>query len=104
MSVQEKMEILRAVECSPLPTTEALAHLDVPASTYYRWRRAFRRQGRMGLADTSPYKGRVWNQLLPEESEKVLEVAMVFPEWSPREVAVHVADYAGFTVCESTAK
>ena len=102
MSVQEKMEILRAVECSPLPTIEALARLDVPASTYYRWRRAFRRQGRMGLADVSPHKGRVWNQLLPEEREKVLEVAMICPDWSPREIALHLADNAGFTVSEST--
>ncbi len=70
MSVQEKMKILRAVECSPLPTTEALARLDMPASTYYRWRRAFRSQGRQGLQDTSPYKDRVWTQLLPEERDK----------------------------------
>jgi putative transposase len=102
MSAEEKMEFLRAVECSPLSATETLARLDVPASTYYRWRRAFRRQGRMGLVDASPYKGRVWNQLLPEERDKVLEVAMVCPEWSPREIAFHIADNAGFTVSEST--
>ena len=102
MSVEQKMEILRAMECSPLPTTEALARLDMPASTYYRWRRAFRRQGRMGLADASPYRGRVWNQLLPDEHDKVLEVAMLCPEWSPREIAFHLADNAGFTVSEST--
>ena len=38
MSVEEKLAILRAVECSPMPVTEALARLDVPISTYYRWR------------------------------------------------------------------
>ena len=31
MSVEEKIQILLAVECSPLPVTEALVHLDVPA-------------------------------------------------------------------------
>jgi len=102
MSVEQKLAILRAVECSPLPITRALARLDVPTSTYYRWRRAFRRQGRQGLKDLSSYKGRVWNQLLPQEREKVLEVAMLCPEWSPREIAVHLADNAGFTVSEST--
>jgi transposase-like protein len=75
-----------------LPVTEALARLNIPASTYYRWRRAFRRQGRQGLQDASPHKGRVWNQLLPDERDKILEVAMVYPEWSPREIAVHLAD------------
>ena len=102
MSAEQKLAILRAVECSPLPVTEALACLDMPASTYYRWRRAFRRQGRQGLQDASPHKGRVWNQLLPDERDKILEVAMVCPEWSPREIAVHIADYAGFTASEAT--
>jgi len=102
MSAQQKLDILRVVECSPLPVTEALSKLDVPVSTYYRWRRQFRSQGRSGLADVSPYKGRVWNQLLADEREKVLEVAMLCPEWSPREIACHLADNAGFTVSEST--
>ncbi len=102
MSAQEKLQILRAVESSPLPTTQALARLDVPTSTYYRWRRKFRSQGRTGLQDVSPHKGRSWNQLLPEERQKVLEVAMLWPEWSPREVAFHVMDEEGFTVSEST--
>ena len=37
MSAEEKLEILRLVECSPLPTTQALGRPDLPASTYYRW-------------------------------------------------------------------
>jgi transposase InsO family protein len=102
MSVEQKLQLLRAVEASPLATTEALARLDVPASTYYRWRRKFRSQGRQGLQDLSPHKGRVWNQLLPVERQKVLEIAMIYPEWSSREIATHIADHCGFTVSEST--
>lgn len=41
MSAQEKLELLRAVEASPLGVTEALARLDLSPSTYYRWRRKF---------------------------------------------------------------
>jgi len=103
MNAERKLAILRAVECSPLSVTTALARLDVPASTYYRWREKFRSQGRRGLQDASPHKGRVWNQLLPQERERVLEVAMLCPEWSPREIACHLADQEdGFTVSEST--
>ena len=102
MSIEQKLDILRAVECSTLPITKALARLDVPVSTYYCWRRKFQSQGKQGLQDVSPYKGKVWNQLLAEERDKVLEVAMIFPEWSPRESAVHITDNAGFTVSEST--
>ena len=102
MSLEQKLQLLRAVEASPLPTTEALARLDVPASTYYRWRRKFRSQGRQGLQDLWPHKGRVWNQLLPAERQKVLEIAMIYPEWSSRQIATHIADDCGFTVSEST--
>jgi len=39
MNALEKLTILRAVEGSPLGVRESLARLDVPAATYYRWRR-----------------------------------------------------------------
>lgn len=102
MSAQEKLEILRGVEGSGLPVQAALARVEVPPSTYYRWRRKFRLAGANGLRDHSPYKGRVWNQLLPEERERILELAMLFPEWSPRELACHLTDYGSFSVSEST--
>ena len=70
MNAEQKLAILRAVECSPLSVTTALARLDVPTSTYYPWREKFRSQGRRGLQDASPHKGRVWNQLLPDEREE----------------------------------
>jgi transposase InsO family protein len=82
--------------------TEVLARLDLPRSTYYRWRRQFHGQGFEGLKDLSPCKGRVWNALLPQERDKVLEVALQCPEWSPRQLACWLADKAGFTASEST--
>ena len=36
-------------------------------------------QGFEGLKDASPYKGRVWNPLLPEERDKVLAAARSEP-------------------------
>lgn len=102
MSAREKLEVLRAVEASPLPVREALTRLDVSRTTYYRCRRTFRSQSLEGLKDSSTFKGRVWNQLPPRERETILEVAMVCPQWSPREIACHIADRCGFTVSEST--
>lgn len=102
MSTNQKMEILRAVESCGLPVREALARMDVPRTTYYRWRRKFRQQGRTGLQDRSPYKGRTWNQILSAEREKILEVAMLYPEWSSREVACFITDHARFSISEST--
>ena len=102
MSAEQKLEIIRRVEGSGLPVRQALAHTDVPPSTYYRWRKRFRRLGREGLRDRSPYRGRVWNQILIEEREKILQLAMLYPECSPRELACHLTDHAGFSVSEST--
>ena len=55
-------------------------------------------------AKVSPlwYRGGLRDQLLVEETEKIREVALEYPEWSPREVGVHLADACGFTASEST--
>ena len=102
MSAQNKLEIIRSVEGSGLPVQTALARVEIPPSTYYRWRRKFRQSGANGLQDRSPCRGRVWNQLLPEEHERILELAMLYPERSPRELACHLSDHGGFSVSEST--
>jgi len=102
MSAEKKLEILRTVEGSGLAVSHALGRLDLSPSTYYRWRRNFRREGRVGLVDRSSFKGRTWNQLLPQERQEIMEVAMLYPEMSSREVACHITDYCGFSVSESS--
>jgi len=102
MKPEQKLEILRCVESSPLSTQEALERLEVPSSTYYRWRGRFRCHGRIGLRDRSLFRAKVWNELLPEEREKILEVADREPDWSSREVACHVTDHCGFSVSEAS--
>jgi len=102
MTPEQKLEILRAVESSSLPVKESLIRLDVPSSTYYRWKANFDRHGREGLHNRSPFKGRAWNEILPHEQKRILEVADLYPEWFPREISVHISDNDDFTVSEST--
>ena len=102
MSAELKLEILRAVQGSGLPATQVLSQLGIARSTYYRWRSSFRSRGRPGLYDRSPVRKRTWNQILPEERDKVLEIALLFPEWSSRQISCHITDNAGFAVSEST--
>ena len=102
MHVDQKLNILRHVESSGLPVRKALARLDVPVSTYYRWRRNFHRFGVEGLSDKSTSKGKGWNRLLPEERESILDVSRDEPQWSSREVACFVTDNKGFSVSESS--
>ena len=102
MAAEYKLEVLRAVEAYPLPVQQALRQLGIPRSTYYRWRRNFRRRGRAGLHDRPSSRSRVWNQILPAERDQVLEIALLYPEWSPREVSCHITDGCGFTISESS--
>lgn len=102
MSCRQKLEILRAVETSSLPAGEVLERLDVPPSTYYRWRRKFRTRGVDGLPDQTKRRGVAWNRLLNEERDRIAAVALQHPEWSSREISCHLADSCGFTASEST--
>jgi len=105
MSMDKKLELLRAVESSELSTAATLRRLDLPASTYYCWRRKFRAQGFDGLRDADPHRargGRVWNQLLENEEQAIYEMALLYPERSSREIACYVSDNCGFTVSEAT--
>jgi putative transposase len=102
MSTLKKLEVLRAVESSGLNTRGALERLGIPESTYYRWRRRFRDDGTRGLVDRSPFRGLSWNQILPQEREKVMEIALLYPEWSSREVSCYVTDNCDFSISEST--
>ena len=102
MSKYRKFEVLSVVERSELPISQALSKIDMSTTTYYRWKRKLGRHGLEGLQDKSSGHTRPWNMLLPEEREAVLKIALLYPEWSSREVALHISDTCGFTVSEST--
>ena len=88
MHSEHKPEVLRAVEASELAVLEVLDQLEIPRSTFYRWRYQFRKRGLAGLRDRPPGSKRVWYQILPHERDRILETALLFPEWSPREVSI----------------
>jgi len=102
MSTNEKLDVLRLAECSGLPKANVLKKFDIPASTYYRWQRKFRRAGRLGLDDITSRNGPVWNQLLESERETILEKAIEHPDFSSRELAYKITDSCEFSVSEST--
>ena len=92
MSRNEKMKFIRLIEGSQLNITDALAKYDVPRSTYYRWKHKLRNQGINGLADNKPYRARTWNQLLHWQIDKILEYATFNPEYSSREISLHITE------------
>jgi len=38
--------------------------------------------------------------ILLQERDKTLEVSLLYPEWSPREVSCHITDQCGFMISE----
>jgi transposase InsO family protein len=102
MSKHQKLDALRLIESSGLSASLALQRLSVARSTYYRWRQKFRTLGTPGLQDNKPHRLRTWNQLLPEQNERILDMAILNPEWSCRQVSLYLTDHKGFSVSEST--
>jgi len=98
----EKMEIIRLVEESELPVKRTLDELDVPKSTFYRWYRRYNEQGYDGLASRPPNAHRFWNRIPEREKKKVVDVALDYPELSPRELAWKITDSEGTFISESS--
>ncbi len=85
-SAEEKIRIVLEGLRGEIPISELCRREGIAPSTYYRWRQRFRSCGVQGLHDRIPFRDRNWNQLLPEERAKVLNVALLYPEWSRRGV------------------
>ena len=58
------------------------------------------RSARLARSSIFPQPG--LDQVLPSERDKTLEIALLYPEWSPREVSWHITDHCGFTISESS--
>ena len=99
MSAKEKSEVLTRVEETRWGKRRLLAQLQVPRSTYYRWR-ARELQGKQ---DSSTASTRIpWNRLSPPEEATVLAAARESPEWSSRQLATWITDHLRLSVGEST--
>jgi transposase-like protein len=88
----EKLEIIRLVEGSHLPTKRTLDKLGVPRATFYRWYDRYLSGGPEALEDRSPKPSRVWNRIPEPVREKIKDLALKESDLSPRELAVRFTD------------
>lgn len=101
-TASEKLEIIRLVEGSHLPTKRTLEKLSIPKSTFYRWYDRYLSGGPEALEDRSPKPSRVWNRIPAPVREKIKDLALKESELSPRELAVRFSDTEKYFVSEAS--
>lgn len=99
----EKLEIIRTVEGSHLPTKQTLDMLGIPRSTFYRWYDLYLEDGLDGLTDKSPCPKSVWNRILDDRRDDLIEFALEHEGLTARELAVKYTDEKRYYVSESSA-
>jgi transposase InsO family protein len=102
MNEYRREDLIKQIEGQKRHRCRVLADLNMPRSTYYKWRRAYDEEGLPGLARAISSTRRVWNKLTARETEKVLEIARQHPELSCRLLALRISDKQDFSVSEST--
>ncbi|MDC3309752.1 IS3 family transposase, partial [bacterium] len=98
-----KLEIIRTVEGSHLPTKQTLDMLGIPRSTFYRWYDLYLEDGLDGLSDKSPSPKSVWNRIPDDHRDDLIEFALEHEALTSRELAVKYTDEKRYYVSESSA-
>lgn len=90
------------VDQSDLGVKRTLEQLDVPRSTFYDWYNRYVEDGYDGLIDKKPVASRFWNKIPDRERKQVRDLALDYPEKTPRELAWYITDEHGWYVSESS--
>jgi putative transposase len=98
----DKLEIIRTVEASHLPTRQTLRMLGIPSSTYYDWYARWSDGGFDALADRSPRPRSVWNRIPDKVRADLVDFALEHEDLTPRELAVKYTDEKRYFVSESS--
>ena len=98
----EKREIIHLVEHSNLSAKRTLKELNIPRSTFSRWYKQHQEEGEDGLVDHRPNPRQVWNRIPPEVRQQVVDLALQYPDRSPREIAWLFTDEKGYFISASS--
>ena len=101
-SASEKLELIRTVEGSHLPTKKTLDMLSIQRTTFYRWYDRYLEGGLDALADQSPRPGSVWNRIPQDRRDNLIEFALEHEELTTRELAVKYTDEKRYFISESS--
>ncbi|MFK7869272.1 MAG: helix-turn-helix domain-containing protein [Roseobacter sp.] len=84
----EKLEIIGLLEETHLLARLTLAKLVIRRTTFYGWCDRYLQRGEAGLQDQSPKPKHVWNRVPDQVKRKVVQLAPLKTELSPRELSV----------------
>ena len=101
-TASEKMEIIKIVSESEIGVLRTLDELGIKPSTFYGWYNAYKEHGFDGLTPKRPDRKHFWNKIPDHKREEVVDLALDWPDLSPREVANKIVDEKGWFVSESS--
>lgn len=99
---EEKREIIHLVEHSALPVKQTLEELQVSRSTFYTWYRRYQEGGPDGLQPRKARRRQFWNRIPDPVRQQIVDLALAYPEESPRQLAYRFINEKGYYVSESS--
>lgn len=102
LNPSEKAEIIRLVERSDLSVNRTLQQLGINKSTFYNWYHLYQQNGIEGLSVLRSSNRRRWNAIPQQQRNLVVEVALEYPELSPRELSCKLCDAQKVFISESS--
>jgi len=102
LTPSEKAEIIQLVERSELSMNRTLKQLGINKSTFYNWYHPYVQKGIEGLHAVKSSHPQRWNSIPQEQKNLVVEVALEYPELSPRELSCRLCDSQALFISESS--
>jgi len=100
---EEKMEIIHLVEHSELSVKKTLEKLQVPRSTFYDWYRRYQELGTDGLKPKVNHGNKqFWNRIPDQVRKQIVNLALEYPEESPRQITYRFIEEKAYFVSESS--
>ncbi len=96
------MEIIHLVEHSELSVTQTLENLQVPRSTFYDWYKLYHEYGPDGLKPKAAKNDQFWNRIPDPVRKQIVDLALEYPEESPRQIAYRFIEEKAYFVSESS--
>jgi len=101
-TVEEKMEIIHLVEHSNLSVKKTLEELQVPRSTFYSWYQRYQEHGMDGLKNKKLKVKQFWNRIPDHVRGQIVNLALEYPDESPRQLTYRFIDEKAYFVSESS--